>query len=268
MTILKKLKFMKFFKSKDLDSEDLYSEDLYSKDLDSEPSGADGSYLDQLDGMMVKLHLWRGLAITSALSLVPLAVLTLFLTRKIISSQQDMQVILSPAITRFEIASFGKVNDSYIKSAFEHVAYQNSSWTYETISENYQTLFQNYYSHALTTRTKANLTVAKRFDRVRKHKMVSIFKIDNHNSEYTWCAALNMACGIVVGTEKIFIEHNQPYKEQVIAYLIFSESIYPTRNNPYSLKITRLVIGKFEALKKALEAAKEGILPEEEVVND
>jgi hypothetical protein len=43
--------------------------------------------------------------------------------------------------------------------------------------------------------------------------------------------------------------------------LIFSESVYPTKTNPFSLRVTRLVIGDFEPLKKALEAAKEGRLP-------
>lgn len=220
-----------------------------------------GKYLDELSGAKASVRLWRSVATWTAGACVPLSMLVVGLAIWNIKNADRTKVILSPAVQRFEVATLGKVTDSYIKAAFEHVAERNSSWTFETIDENYQDLFQHYYSNDLVTRTKANLTETGRFDQVRQNKMVSTYKIDRDRSEYTWCEALNLACGLVVGQQTVYIEGNQPFRSENLGYLIFSESIYPTKNNPFALRITRLVIGDYEPLKKALEAAKKGELP-------
>lgn len=225
-------------------------------------SDAEG-YLDALAGARAQLRLWRSIATWTCCGMLPMAGIIVFLVVLNIRNVDRTQVILSPAVQRFEIATVNQVTDSYIQAAFEHVASRNSSWTYESVEENYADLFSNYYSEDLATRTKANLAQSDRFAYVKQNKMVSTFKIDRERSESTWCAALNLACGIVVGREGIFIDGNQPYRSEEVAYLIFSESIYPTRKNPFSLRVTRLVIGDYEPLKKALTAAKEGKLPDE-----
>jgi len=221
------------------------------------------SYLDELAGARANARLWRSIAAWTTGACLPLALLVVGLAIWNIKNADRTQVILSPAVQRFEIATMGQVTDSYIKAAFEHVAERNSSWTYDTVEENYRDLFEHYYSNDLVTRTKANLAESGRFDQVHQNKMVSTYKIDRDRSEYTWCQALNLACGLVVGQQTLYIEGNQPFRSENIAYLIFSESIYPTKNNPFALRITRLVIGDYEPLKKALEAAKKGELPNE-----
>ncbi len=219
------------------------------------------SYLDELAGAKARARLWRSVAAWTSGACLPLALLVVGLAVWNIKNADRTQIILSPAVQRFEIATPGQVTDSYIKAAFEHVSERNSSWTFETIEENYQDLFQHYYSNDLSTRTKANLSESGRFEQVKQNKMVSTYKIDRDRSEYTWCAALNLACGLVVGRQTLYIDGNQPYRADDSAYLIFSESIYPTKINPFALRITRLVIGDYEPLKKALEAAKKGELP-------
>lgn len=230
------------------------------------PDAADvggDNYLDELAGTRVQLRRWKSFAVWQTVATVPLVGLVVFLTVLNIKNVDRTQVILSPAVERFEVATVNQVTDSYIKAAFEHVALRNSSWTYETLEENYEDLFAHYYSQDLATRTRANLMQTGRFDYVKKNRMISTFKIDRERSEYTWCAALNLACGIVVGREATFIDGNQPFNSTDVAYLVFSESIFPTKTNPFALRITRLVIGDYDSLKKALAAAKEGRLPDE-----
>jgi hypothetical protein len=220
-----------------------------------------GSYLDELAGAKARARLWRSVAAWTSGACLPLALLVVGLAIWNIRNADRTQVILSPAVQRFEIATPGQVTDSYIKAAFVHIAERNSSWTFESIEENYQDLFRNYYSNDLSTRTQANLSETERFEQVKQNKMVSTYKVDHDRSEFTWCAALNLACGIVVGSQTLYIDGNQPYRADDSAYLIFSESIYPTKTNPFALRVTRLVIGDYEPLKKALEAAKKGELP-------
>jgi hypothetical protein len=220
-----------------------------------------GDYLDELAGAKSQLRLWRSVAAWTSAACLPLALLVIGLAVWNVKNADRTQVILSPAVQRFEIATPGQVTDSYIRAAFEHVAERNSSWTFETMEENYQDLFQHYYANDLATRTRTNLSESGRFEQVKQNKMVSTYKIDHDRSEYTWCAALNLACGIVTGRQTLFIDGNQPYRADESSYLIFSETIYPTKTNPFSLRITRLVIGDYEPLKKALEAAKKGELP-------
>lgn len=220
-------------------------------------------YLDALAGARAQLRLWRSIATWTCCGMLPLSILCVFLVVQNISNLDRTKFILSPAVERFEIATVDQVTDSYIQAAFEHVASRNSSWTFESIEENYDDLFKNYYSQDLVTRTKANLAQSDRVSYVKQNKMVSTFKIDREKSEYTWCAALNLACGLVVGKEGVFIDGNQPYRSEEVAYLIFSESIYPTRTNPFAIRVTRLAIGDYEPLRKALTAAKEGRLPDE-----
>lgn len=221
------------------------------------------SFLDELAGARAKVRLWRSVAVCTAGASLPLVGLVIGLAIWNVRNADRTQVILSPAVQRFEVATVGQVTDSYIKAAFEHVAERNSSWTYDSLEENYRDLFENYYSNDLATRTETNLVQSDRFAQVKQNKMVSTYKIDATRSEYTWCQALNLACGLVVGEQTLFIEGNQPFRSEAMAYLIFSESIYPTRTNPFALRITRLVIGEYEPLKKALEAAKKGALPDE-----
>lgn len=222
-----------------------------------------GLFIDALAGAKANVRLWRSVATLTAGACVPLALLVVGMAVWNMQNADQTKVILSPAVQRFEVATPGQVTDSYIKAAFEHVAERNSSWTYESVEENYKELFASYYSNDLATRTQANLAQSDRFAQIRKNRMVSTFKIDQERSEYTWCEALNLACGLVVGQQTLFIDGNQPFRSEAIAYLIFSESIFPTRTNPFSLKVTRLVIGEYESLKKALEAAKKGDLPDD-----
>ena len=222
-----------------------------------------GKYLDELTGAKATARLWRSVATWTSGACLPLALLVVCLVLWNIKNADRTKVVLSPAVQRFEVATLDQVTDSYIRSAFEHVAERNSSWTFETIEENYQDLFTHYYSNDLVTRTKANLSQSGRFEQARQNKMVSTYKIDHDRSEYTWCEALNLACGLVVGQQTLYIEGNQPFRSETLAYLIFSESIYPTKTNPFALRITRLAIGDYEPLKKALEAAKKGEFPSE-----
>lgn len=220
------------------------------------------SYLDQLTGARLEARRWRSLALWSICSSGPMGLTIAFLLMQVIANVDRTKFILSPAVHSFDIVSPEEVSDSYIKAAWEHVAHRNSSWTYETLEENYSDLFDRYYVADLATRTKASLAAAGRVDYVKKNRMISTFKIDQTRSEYTWCKALTMACGIVTGREETFIDGNQPFKSGDVSYLIFGRSIIPTKNNPFSMRITRLVVGDYAVMKKALEAAKEGRLPD------
>ena len=203
-------------------------------------------YIDEVLGLAVQLRLWRSFALLLILVIVSLCYVVIRQSILVEKASARGQVILSPAVSKFEIATIGKIPKSYIKAAFEYIAQKNSSWTYESIKESYQDLFENYYSHELETKIKANLEITGRFAQVKTNKMVSLYKINALKSEYSWCDAQNMACGIVTGKETLYIHHNKPFRAKEVSYLILAKMIYPTKKNPFSLKITRIVVGENE----------------------
>lgn len=224
---------------------------------------ASHNYIDEFLGLSVQLSLWRSFSMLLSLIVLVLSYVVIRQSSLIEASSNRQQVILSPAISRFEIASVGRVPRHYIKSAFEFIAHKNSSWTYSSIEENYLELFKHYYSYELETKIRANLEVSNRYAYVKKNQMISLFEVDQSKSKYEWCEAKNMACGIVTGKETLYISHNKPFRSKNVTYLFLAKMIYPTKTNPFSLKITRVVVGEYNVLNKALEAAKKGVLPDE-----
>ena len=141
-------------------------------------------YVDEYLGLAVQLKLWRGFSILLILAIFPLSFVIVRQSFILDQASRREQVVLSPAVSRFDVVSPGKISKSFIKAAFSHVAYRNSSWTYESISDNYQDLFDHYYSEELETKIRANLEITQRFDHAKKSQMVSIYKVDHEKSEF------------------------------------------------------------------------------------
>ncbi|MCB9228975.1 MAG: hypothetical protein H6618_05130 [Deltaproteobacteria bacterium] len=181
------------------------------------------------------------------------------------------RVILTPAVTaREEIERGSMVSDDYVKGLTTHVISHLESWTYENMEDSYHQIFHDFYSHLLETKSKADLISSDRFRIAREKSMVSIWKWDysDHNGyekkakkiagEFTWCGAIARACALVSGRSTIYIGHNQPYKTEEKTYFLLAKDVYPTKQNPYALKVTRLVVGNKQEMQQLMSAAKNG----------
>lgn len=195
------------------------------------------------------------------------------LDEKLSNALKNARVILSPAVTAREVIDRGSiVSDSYIQSLATHVVGQLEAWTYETMESDYNILFKQYYDHTLENKSRADLSSSNRYQTVKDKHMVSIWKWNYRDrasaktepleidGEFTWCEAIGRACALVSGKSTIYIGHNQPYKTEDKTYFLLAKDIYPTKKNPFSLRVTRLVVGNKEEMRQLMAAAKSGSL--------
>ena len=222
-------------------------------------------HLDNVSGARALARVWRSVAIFGLISTSILAVANGILIKKNLDAADNVKYIIAPGPQTLDIVRPGELPESYIKAAFNHVVQNLASWNHQTIEDNYKELFENFYTLDLASRTKTALLSSNRMQTVAENKMTSTFKIDDSKSQYTWCNKLSkpQACGIVVGTENLYIDNNIPYKEKETAFLIFSQNIAPTRTNFFAIRVTRLLIGSSESLKPQFDAALKGTLPNE-----
>jgi hypothetical protein len=226
-------------------------------------------WLSKLDDQLFQLKVWRSTAIISLIATIAMSISTLLLASKVFNDFRNERLILVPAIQRkIVVPAKSNVSESFVKAAAKRVVELQEQWSYETVQDHFNEVFNLYYSHGLSELTRANLMATNRYNYIEKNKMVSTFHFDNKRSEFSWCEKLNRACAIVVGTRKIYINHNEPYSKKEVAYFLLAETIWPTDEHPHALKFSRVKIddttGKaFENIKRQFDAAKQGVLPDE-----
>lgn len=227
------------------------------------------SWLNELEGKEFQVKTWRSVALVAIFSSAILGIATLILAIKVLYDFKRERLVLIPSIQRkLVVPAESYISNSFVRAAANRVVELQEQWSYETIEDHYQELFQMYYSHRLEELTRANLTSSRRYEYVRKNKMVSTFEFDQSKSEFSWCEKLKRACAMVFGKRRIYINHNEPYSEKNVAYLLLAESIWPTEEHPHALKFSRVKIDDssekpYENIKKQFYAAKEGVMPDE-----
>jgi hypothetical protein len=223
------------------------------------------SWLSEVEGLTFKTNVWKNVAIITSFSCALLGVSTLALTYKVLKDFKSERLVLVPALQRkMIIPAEGFVSDSFVAGAARRIVELQEQWTYETIEDHYTELFQSYYSHGLAELTRANLIASNRFKYARKNKLISTFRFDHKASEYTWCKKIKRSCALVVGTRRIYINHNEPYSEKKVAYFMLAESVWPTEDHPFALKFSRVKIDDTSVdpranLIKQFNAAKMGV---------
>ena len=195
------------------------------------------------------------------------------LNKKLEEALTTSRIILTPAVTaREEIERGSIVSDDYVRGVTTHVISHLEGWTYENIEDSYNQIFRDFYDHLLETKSKADLISSDRFRVAKDKSMVSIWKWNYSDSagterkpakldgEFTWCEAIGRACALVSGKSTIYIGHNQPYKTEEKTYFLLAKDVYPTKQNPFALKLTRLVVGNRQEMQQLMSAAKNGSL--------
>lgn len=224
---------------------------------------------DQLEGKIYEIKIWKTVTVVTSSACVFLGIATLLLAMKVSSDFKSERVILVPGIQRSMTVPAGTFfSESFIKGVATRIVELQEQWTYETLEDHYKELFKLYYGHGLEQITRANLKSTDRINYVRKNKMVSTFKFDFKRSEFKYCKKIQKSCSLVVGTRKVFVENNMPFAEKQVAYLIISDGIWPTDDHPFALKAYRVIIddstsNPYDNIKNQLEAAKNGVMPNE-----
>ena len=216
--------------------------------------------------------LWKKIS-QGSFFLITLLIITLsFISYHYFSKANTQRLLLvapSLGVGPIEVESDASITDHIAKTVSKKIVDLNENWTYESLEENFKELFQYYYDKNLTELTQSNLLSSDRLNYVKKNKMISVFNIDWERSKVAWCSHLKRSCSLIVGSRKIFINNNDLHKEKEVAYLIFSQAIFPTLENPHAIRVKRLKVDDYSQepyrnLLKQYESAMRGVLPNDE----
>ncbi|MBF0206348.1 MAG: hypothetical protein HQK53_05610 [Oligoflexia bacterium] len=231
---------------------------------------AKGSWLDKLVGAQIEVRCWRSMAFAATTVSICLTVVIVILVFKLLDDVKNQKLVLVPAIQRkMTVLNDSSLTDSFVRSVSMRVVELQEQWTYQSLEDNYQELFSSYYSHGLQELTKANLLSSDRYNHVKNHQMVSTFRIDWKRSKFGWSEKLKRAVSLVVGQRSIFINHNEPYSEKEVGYLLIANGVIPDENTPFAVRMDRMKIDDssedpYSNLVKQYEAAMNGVMPDEE----
>lgn len=232
------------------------------------PASHSGSWLDQNLGLKAENHLLRSVLIIVILIMFVSAITSVIFGFQLMKGINSQRLVLVPGIHRkLVVPAEAYLSDTYIKAVSKRVVELLEQWTYESIEDSYQELFKDYYDHGLTQLTKANLTASNFVQKIMEHKMVSTFQFDWKRSEFRWCEQIQRACAIVIGKRRLYINNNEPFAEKEVAYLIISSGVYPDENNPFAVRMTRLIVddsseSPYMNIKAQFDAALSGVLPD------
>lgn len=226
-------------------------------------------WLDRLLGAQSELRSWRAFAFfTTTLSIV-LTITVVFLIFKLLDDVKNQKLVLVPGIQRkITVLDDSALTASFVKGVSMRVIELQEQWSYESLADNYDELFKSYYSHGLQEITKANILSSDRYNYVKTHKMVSTFKFDWKRSQFSWSKKLERAVSLIVGKRSIYINHNEPYSEREVAYLLIAMGVIPDENSPFAVRMDRIKIDDYsdepyENLIKQYEGALNGVMPDE-----
>lgn len=232
------------------------------------PAFQSGSWLDQNLGLKAENHLLRSVLIIVIGILLLSSVTSIIFGFQLMKGINSQRLVLVPGIHRkLVVPAEAYLSDTYIKAVSKRVVELLEQWTYESIEDSYQELFKDYYDHGLTQLTKANLTASNFVQKIIEHKMVSTFAFDWKKSEFKWCDQIQRACAIVTGKRRLYINNNEPFSEKEVAYLIISSGVYPDENNPFAVRMSRLVVddssdSPYMNIKAQFDSAISGVLPD------
>lgn len=232
------------------------------------PSTVSGTWLDQNLGLKAENHLLRSVLLILILGMILSATTSIVFGFQLLKGINSQRLILVPGIHRkLVVPAEAFLSDTYIKAVSKRVVELLEQWTYESIQDSYQELFKDYYDHGLTQLTKANLMSSNFIQKVIDNKMVSTFQFDWKRSDFKWCEQIQRACAIVVGKRRLYLNHNEPFAEKEVAYLIVSSGVYPDENNPFAIRMTRLKVddsseSPYMNIKAQFDSALSGVLPD------
>lgn len=232
------------------------------------PAVNSGPWLDQNLGLKAENHLLRSVLIIVIGVLLLSSLTSIIFGFQLMKGINSQRLVLVPGIHRkLVVPAEAYLSDTYIKAVSKRVVELLEQWTYESIEDSYQELFKDYYDHGLTQLTKANLTASNFVQKIIEHKMVSTFAFDWKRSEFRWCDQIQRACAIVTGKRRLYINNNEPFAEKEVAYLIISSGVYPDENNPFAVRMTRLIVddtsdSPYLNIKAQFDAALSGVLPD------
>lgn len=223
------------------------------------------SWINSLVGSEISTKIWKSVSLCLLIISIVLTISHYLVSTKLVDGIKSQRLILVPAIhKKINVPAEAFLSSSYIKAVSKRVVELQEQWSYDSLEDNYQELFRDYYSHKLMELTKANLLASNRLDYVKEKKIVSTFKLDLKKSKFEWCKKLDSACAVVVGTRRIYINHNEPHTEKEVAYLIIGSGVYPSDSNPFALRISRLKLddtseSPYENILSQFDAAMKGV---------
>lgn len=231
-----------------------------------------------IDALTKAMHgslVWRTVALISiGLNAVAIVAASYAVTN--LPDISKLQFIIPPPPGVIDVVRIGELHKKTVELGFTQVASYINGWTYDSIEDNYRILFENYYSKELETRTKASLRAESYVEKAEEKKAVSMWKYLPDESDFKWCGKVQIqknhkgvACGIVTGEQKLFIDHNSPLLTRKISYLMFALNVAPNPSTPgknmFAIKLFRVKRGDRKTLEKELKIAFEkGVLPPEE----
>jgi len=216
-------------------------------------------YINELVRAKSLARIWRSFALILTATILPICGLTAFFAYLYLQQTQDPIVLITSGLNRPEKLRASGISLKYIRWFMAMVVNKQTCWVHDDIEENYNFLFTHFYDHSMVAKTKQQLIAENRFNKAKKHKMVSMFKIIEDESDFGWCQALNMACGLVVGEETTYINNVQPYSKVKRGFLIFGKRTFQTALNPFVMVVSRLVVSdkpkEIAYLRKQLTAS-------------
>lgn len=219
-------------------------------------------YMDTVTGLEHQSKLWKLACLVSLSSTIVLALTCIVLGSALVFKLDRVRFILVPSIKGWTEAYPDQVTDEYIAGLFEHVATKLSNWNYWNFESNQEDLYKRFFAPELVVRNRENLRLKNFYSKIKENKLTSMFQVNQEESVYQWCEAIQAPCGITVGREFIYSD-SFPYKEETIAYFMLGDHKLPEKAKPFAVRITRIIRTTPERAQALLRAAQKGQLPKQ-----
>jgi len=201
--------------------------------------------VNQYENALYEARIWRIVSYSLLVFVVISSVLLVVFAYLAYGGIRNERVILVPGLqNKVVVPASSYISKNFVKGIVSKVVSLQEQWTYESIQDQFDELSKFYYTDGLGNLTNANLISTDRFNYVREKKMISTFKIDYEKSEFDFCEKIQSLCAFVVGTRKLYINHNEILSEKKVFYFLLGDGVYPTEDHPFAVKISRIKIGE------------------------
>lgn len=162
-----------------------------------------------------------------------------------------------------EFSPGSMVSDKYIVRVAQSLVECVSNFTWQTIEDRIKRRCAAFFSETMLNRYEANLLTSNFIAEAKEKKMVRSFVVQNESLKGGWCKEIASACATICGKLFTYVSGNQPYSERKICYFVLSKFSYPTKENPFVVRVSRFVLfdkeNPQELASKFLADAQKGI---------
>lgn len=167
--------------------------------------------------------------------------------------------------TPIEYTPGSMVSDKYIVRVAQAIVECLSNFTWETLEDRIKRRCSSYLTETMLNEYEANLLTTNFVAKVKKQKMVSSFVVNRDSLKGGWCKKIASSCAKVCGDLHRYVNGNVPYSKKEICYFILSRFTYPTKENPFVVRASRLLLFENDdpsaKASRFLSDAQKGIVP-------